>query len=90
MIEFLNKTKTKGLHPNRNGKSGLLIIKENVRRRQVIIDKTDGSITRTSGQLIKIFDEAGFQKVHHVYECHEIPEVQLETLATFILRPRPY
>ena len=55
-MEFLRKAVQKGLRKRVKGKSGLLIIKENVRRREVLYDNTDGSITRTSGQLIKLFD----------------------------------
>ena len=42
------KTRRSGLHKYKKKKSGLLVIKENVRRTKVIIDNTDCSITRTS------------------------------------------
>ena len=48
LMEFLVKTRKSGLHKYKNKKSGLLVIKENVRRTKVIIDSTDCSITRTS------------------------------------------
>ena len=49
VMEFLRKAVQKGLQKRVKGKSGLLIIKENVRRREILVDNTDGSITRTSG-----------------------------------------
>ena len=48
LVEFLHKVVKNGLKRSKDKKkSGLLIIKENIRRREVLVDDIDNSITRT-------------------------------------------
>ena len=47
-----------------DGKSGLIFVKENIKSRDFIVDKTDNSVTRSLTYFNKIFTAAGLKIIH--------------------------
>lgn len=69
----------------KNGKTGLIFIKENVKRGGALLDKSDNSIARSEIFFKVIFDTCGLKIIHKTYQPDWDPD--LMPICLWVLKP---
>jgi len=69
----------------KNGKTGLIFIKENANRAGALLDKSDNSIARSEFYFKVIFDTCGLKVIHKSYQPDWDPN--LLPICIWVLKP---
>ena len=85
-IDFLKKAKRDGLLRTKDGKTGLVFIKDNCCKDSTwLLDRDDNSVARTDKQFDEIFKASGFT-VMSKFDQMDMPD-ELMPITCFILKP---
>lgn len=89
ICEFLQKTKKDGLSRDKNGKAGLIFIKENTSdHRQFLLDTEQNAVWRNRSQFRAIFEDAGFKVLREDQQRgNQVQKASIMSITCYVLQP---